>query len=80
MVCIPECKQQLRNMKYYKQFRDIAHFKSGLYFITIREPCNNNDIDVILHGFMLQIIYTMVFRVKRLNNLMLDKNITCRPY
>jgi len=26
---------------------------------------------VILHGFMLQVIYTMIFRVKRLNNLTL---------
>jgi hypothetical protein len=25
-----------------------------------------NDLDVILHGFLLQIIYTTVFRVKRL--------------
>ena len=28
-----------------------------------------NDLDVILHGFMLQIIHIMVFQVKRLNNL-----------
>jgi hypothetical protein len=28
-----------------------------------------NDLDVILHGFMSQIIYSTVFRVKRLNNL-----------
>jgi len=28
-----------------------------------------NDLDVILHGFMVQIIYTTVFRVKTLNNL-----------
>jgi len=27
-----------------------------------------SDLDVILHGFILQIIYTTVFRVKRLNN------------
>ena len=27
-----------------------------------------NDLDVILHGFLLQIIYTTVFRVKQLNN------------
>ena len=27
-----------------------------------------NNLDVILHGFMLQIIYTTVFRVKQLNN------------
>jgi hypothetical protein len=29
MVYIPECKQQLRTMKY-TQIRDIAHFQSGL--------------------------------------------------
>jgi hypothetical protein len=26
-----------------------------------------NDLDVILHGFMLDITYTTIFRVKRLN-------------
>jgi hypothetical protein len=30
-----------------------------------------NDLDVILSGFILQIIYTIVFPVKRLNNLTL---------
>jgi hypothetical protein len=30
-----------------------------------------NDLDVILHGFMLQIISTTVFRVEWLHNLML---------
>jgi len=30
MVYIPECKQQLKTMKYYTQIRDIAHFKSGM--------------------------------------------------
>jgi hypothetical protein len=30
-----------------------------------------NDLDDILHGFMLQIIYTTVFRVKRLKNITL---------
>ena len=32
MVYIPECKQQLRATKSYAQMRDIAYFKSGLYF------------------------------------------------
>jgi hypothetical protein len=27
-----------------------------------------NELDVILHGFMLQIIYATVFRVKLLNS------------
>jgi len=30
MVYLPECKQQLRTMKWYTQIREIAHFKSGL--------------------------------------------------
>jgi hypothetical protein len=29
-----------------------------------------NDVDVLLHGFMLHIIYTTIFRAKRLNNFM----------
>jgi hypothetical protein len=37
-----------------------------------------NDLDVILHGFMLQIIYTTVFRVKRLNHVNL-KIYSCLP-
>jgi len=32
MVYIPECKQQLRTMKYYTDIRDIAHFKSEFYY------------------------------------------------
>ena len=31
-----------------------------------------NDLDVKLHDFMLQIIYTMIFCVKWLNNLTLQ--------
>jgi hypothetical protein len=34
-----------------------------------------NYLDVILHGFMLQLIYTTVFRVKRLSNLTLPRSI-----
>jgi len=30
MVYIPECKQQQRTMKQYRQIRNIAHSKSGL--------------------------------------------------
>ena len=41
MVYIPECKQLLRTMKYYPQMQDIAHFKSGCSFISLREPCCN---------------------------------------
>jgi len=39
--------------------------------LLLAESCSIiNDLDVILHDFMLQIIYITVFRVKRLNNLM----------
>ena len=31
-----------------------------------------NDLDVIMYGFMLQIISSTVFLVKRLNNLAVD--------
>jgi len=34
-----------------------------------------NDLDVILHGFMLQIIYTTVFQVIWLNNLTLHDRL-----
>jgi len=34
MVYIPECK--LRPMKYYTQLRDIAYFKSGLFYYSQR--------------------------------------------
>ena len=72
MVYIPECKQQLRNY-------EIIHVDTctrshtlnlGCSVINLREPRNIiiNNLDVILHGFMLQIFYTLVFRVKRLNN------------
>jgi hypothetical protein len=39
-----------------------------------------NDLDVILHGFMLQVIYTTVFRVtvKRLSNLRLRVRLSNR--
>ena len=38
----------------------------GYSFITIGEPLIN-DLDVILHGFMLQIIYTTDFQAKQLS-------------
>ena len=34
-----------------------------------------NDLDVILHGFMLQIIYTTVFRVKQSSNRLTRKTV-----
>ena len=55
MVYIPECKQQLRATKSYAQMRDIAYFKSGLYFYYSQRAVQELTI---LHGFMLQIIYT----------------------
>jgi hypothetical protein len=63
MVYIPKCKQQLRTMKEYTQIRDIAHSKSGVKLYYSKSSAIINDLDVILNGFMLQIIYTMVFWV-----------------
>ena len=61
-------------MKQYTQKRDIAHFKSRLYFLLLSESRTIiTNLDVILHGFMLQIIYTTVFRVKAVKN-----NLTLR--
>jgi hypothetical protein len=51
------------------QIRDIAHFEIYAVVSLLCEIIN--DLDVILHGFMLHIIYTTVFRVKRFNNLTL---------
>jgi hypothetical protein len=39
----------------------------GCSFITLRRAIIN-DLDVILYGLMLQILYTKIFRVKRLSN------------
>ena len=56
MVYLLECKQQLRTMKQYDQIPDIVHLKLtlnlGCSFIPLRE------LDVILHAFIFQIIYT----------------------
>jgi hypothetical protein len=43
----------------------------GCRFITLREPYNNQWPKCDIAGLILQIIYTAVFRVKRLNNLTL---------
>ena len=46
--------------------RDVVHFRN--MGCTILLPSESraiiNDLDLILHGFMLQIIYTTIFRVK----------------
>jgi hypothetical protein len=54
MVYLLECKQQLRTMKQYDQIPDIVHLtlNLGCSFIPLRE------LDVILHAFIFQIIYT----------------------
>ena len=71
MVYIPECKQQLRTMKWYTHIRDIAHFK---VLLLPESRAIINDLDMILHGLMLQIFYTTV-RVKLGNR---EINITCK--
>ena len=60
MVYIPKSKQQIRTMKSYTQIRNIAHWT----VLLSESRAIINDLHVILHGFMLQIIYTTVFRVK----------------
>ena len=39
----------------------------------------DSSVDVILHGFMLQMIYTAVFRVKQWNKYYLCNNMNARP-
>ena len=53
--------------------------------LLLSESCEIiNDLDVILHGFMLQIIYTTGFRVKRLSKLTLRdqlfNSLTRKPW
>ena len=48
--------------------RDIADFKAVVLLLS-ESHAIINDLDVILHGFMLQIISTTVSQVKRLSNL-----------
>ena len=38
----------------------------------------SRDLDVMLHGFMLQITYTMVFRLEQLKNIMLHVRLFYR--
>jgi hypothetical protein len=58
MVYKPECKQQLRTLNL------------GCSLLLSENCAIINDVDVLLHGFMLHIIYTTIFRAKRLNNFM----------
>jgi hypothetical protein len=51
---------------------EILHILNiGCSFLPPESRAIINDLDVILHGFMLQITYTTLFQVKRLNNLTL---------
>jgi hypothetical protein len=43
-------------------------YNMSLYQLLSESRANLNDLDMILHGFMLQIIYTTVFRVKQLSD------------
>jgi hypothetical protein len=51
MVCILECKQQLIIYKNYEIIHALLSQRSAII----------SDLDVILHDFMLQIIYTMYY-------------------
>ena len=68
MVYIPECKQQIRTNTFR---HEIVHPLNLILLLS--ESCAIiNDLEVILHGCMLQIIYITVFPVKQLNNLALS--------
>jgi hypothetical protein len=55
IIYIPECTQQLRN-------------NTRRLYIWVESSAIINDLEVILHGFMLLIIKTTVFRVKPVNS------------
>jgi len=76
MIYIPECKQQLRTMKWYLQTRRYCTLLIwAVVFLLSESHAIINDLDVTLHGFMLQIIYATVFRVKWLDNLALHAQL-----
>ena len=43
MVYIPECKQQLRTMKYTRRYEILHTLNLGGSFITLREQGNNQQ-------------------------------------
>ena len=45
--------------------QDVACLKSAVVLLLSEGHAMINDLDVIFHGFMFQIIYTTVFQVKR---------------
>jgi hypothetical protein len=64
----PECKNvsnsyELWNNTLRYEILHTLNLSCSFYII--------NDIDVILHGLMVEIIYTTVFRVKMLNKIAL---------
>ena len=63
MVYIPECKQQLRATKSYAQMRDIAYFKSGLYFYYSQRAVDIAWLHVTNH------LYQFTLRVRMFNRL-----------
>jgi hypothetical protein len=71
MVYIPECNQDKNYEIIHADMRYCTLIIWSVVLLLSESSAIINDLNVILHGFMLQIIYTMVFRVKRLNNLTL---------
>ena len=58
-----ECEQQLRTINNTRRY-EIGHtLNIGCSFVTLREPCNNQRPRCDIACFILQIIYTTVFRV-----------------
>ena len=77
MVCIQNVSKSQELWNNTRRYEMLHTLNLGCSFITLREPCNNlRPIDVILHGFMSQFIYTTVFWDKRLNNLKLRVRLT----
>ena len=63
MVYIPE--QQLNNYEIKHADTRYCTLKIWAVLLLSEGRAIINDLDVILHGFMLQSMYTTVFRVKR---------------
>ena len=79
MVYIPEFKQHLK-LCYNTCGYEILYTCWAVVLLLPERRAIINDLDVILQGFVLQIIYTTVFRVKHLNNLTPRVRLLDTPY
>jgi len=76
LICLWFIYQNVSNSKELwnntRRYEILHTLNLDCSFITLRERAVINNLDVILYGFMLQIIYTTVFPVERFNNLKLS--------